>query len=438
MDDQPARILSGVLSRMDRDLAEPALRPLERLLARPGASDSLIVALIGPSGVGKSTAMNLLAGARIVTAGPLRPTTTAVTVWGDVSTAYLPGARLSAAGLPGGIALVDTPPIEHYPDAVTDVLDRTDAAILVTSPDRYADALTKVAAASFAERGVPGRLLFVIEPDEVRDIDAITADAAAKLGLAVDAVVIDDAGPLRSLLDAMAADRDGIVSERDRGAGAFVADRARDVADRFAARAADAETLLKRAVGALEQVRVDRTLLAGTSGGDWNSAERAIESLSLSAVDDAIDELGVEYGEDRLAVRRLASASVSLPGVTREPIDQWHRSITEAAIGSMRHRRLHPLRRRAVREDMWRLAVDFDRTPSKRVRKALGGRLADLRIEGAGDLEKALTRSMEPRVHAFLTALDPYAEVTPDEIRAAADGIAASERGPVDGGGTDE
>ncbi len=382
--------------------------------------------------------MNLLAGTRIATTGPLRPTTTTVTVWGDVSDGYMPGARLSAPGRPAGIALVDTPPVEHYPDSVADVLDRADAAILVTSPDRYADALTAAIAESFEQRGVPGRLLIVFDPNQIRHIDAIVSDAGAKLGLAVDAVVDGESGPLRRLLEAMAVDHDNIVRERDRGAAAFAADRARDVADQFEMGAAHGEALVHRAAGVLQDTRVDHRLLAEAAGGEWSSAGRLFEASSLSAVDDAIEGLGAEFRGDRAAERRIAAASVSLPGIERGPIEAWHRTITDGAIGSVTHRRLHPLRWRAVRESMWRLAVDFDRTPSKRVRKALGARLADLRIDGAADLDAALARSMEPRVEAFLGALDPYALVTPDEIRSAADALSSPDPYSEDGGGTDE
>jgi hypothetical protein len=53
MDRQRAEQLHALLSEVEPEIAEPALRPLERLLARESAGEALIVAVVGTSGVGK-------------------------------------------------------------------------------------------------------------------------------------------------------------------------------------------------------------------------------------------------------------------------------------------------------------------------------------------------------------------------------------------------
>jgi len=430
MEHQAAQELSSVLSRIDRKLAEPATRPLERLVARPDEADSLIVAFVGPSGVGKSTLMNRLSGERVVTTGPLRPTTTGVTVWGDVSESYLPGKRASGPNLPDRLVLVDTPAPEHYPEAIAEVLDRVDVAILVVSPDRYADGVTAESMAAIAERGIPTRVVLSVGATGHAS-DELISDASAKLGVPVDLVVVDDTAPLLGLLKTMVDGRDELIRRRDEGAAVYAAIRASGVADRFAAKASEAAVVVDHARESFEQTPVDRRRLAATASHEWDVAAQEIISACRAAADDAIDAVATAVAHDDVASAVVASASVSLPEIDRRPIDGWHQTTTATAIRSVRHRHLHPRRWRAVRADMWRLSIDFDRRPSKRVRKALGGRLPDLRFASGQSLMDATVVAAAYRKSAFIAGLDPYASVTPDEIRSAADALSAAGSVPV-------
>ncbi len=122
---------------------------LDARLADPGAP--LLVAIFGPTGGGKSTLLNSVAGIEVGEAGALRPTTRHPVYWVH---------RRNAGRLPAGaddrvveteqemaqaLTLVDTPDLDSY---LTEhrvrthaVLDRCDAAIFVTTPQRYADAV---------------------------------------------------------------------------------------------------------------------------------------------------------------------------------------------------------------------------------------------------------------------------------------------------------
>ena len=129
MDRQRAEQLHALLSDIEPELAEPALQPLERLARTRSVGDALIVAIVGPSGVGKSELINLLASSRVVTAGPLRPTTTEIAVWGDIADTYLPGRRVPGPNRPDRVVLIDTPPAEHYPDTIAGLLHLVDASL---------------------------------------------------------------------------------------------------------------------------------------------------------------------------------------------------------------------------------------------------------------------------------------------------------------------
>ena len=128
MSSPAAERLSGLLAQVDRDVAEPATDPLQRLVGATASSPNLVVALVGPTGTGKSSLFNVLAGADIAVVGALRPTTKDAEVWPI-------GSR--------GLVLIDTPPFELDPDGVRHALDRTDLAIIVVTPDRYADAIVR-------------------------------------------------------------------------------------------------------------------------------------------------------------------------------------------------------------------------------------------------------------------------------------------------------
>ena len=436
MDYQPARRLSGLLSRIDHDLADPATRPLDRFAGRSAASDSLIVAFIGPSGVGKSELINRLAGERVVASGPLRPTTTGVAVWGDVSPSYLGGSRIGGPSPPAGVALVDTPAAEHYPDAIGGVLDRVDAAILVTSPDRYADAVVAIAGAAIAERGVPTRTVLSVDRRAIVDVEAVADDAATKIGVAIDAVVIDDVAPLSNLLESMSGNRQAIMERRDRGAAIFAAGRALEVADLFASRSVGADRAVSRMVERFDRLTFDRGRLAAAARKDWDAARREIVELCRVATDGVIEDAAADIAGDGVAEEMLASVLADVPAIDRQPIDEWHRASADRATRAVKHRHIHPRRRRVARDDVWRLSADFERRPSSQMRRALGERLPEVRYDSGMALMDAMAGASDRRRSAVISGLDPFVDVSPGEIRSAAREL--GEAGSGDWGIVDE
>ena len=113
--------------------------------------------LIGPTGAGKSSLVNALAGRRVSPSGVLRPTTREVVALVRPSDraalladgAPLPslaGARLRVVedgAAPEGIVLVDAPDVDSIEHANRDLTDRlaeaADLGVFVTTATRYAD-----------------------------------------------------------------------------------------------------------------------------------------------------------------------------------------------------------------------------------------------------------------------------------------------------------
>src|SRR3954468_18318864 len=138
--------------RLDPDAVEAARAVVARAGERLGFGlDATVVALAGPTGAGKSTLFNLLAGREISRSGVRRPTTATTTAavaervddalldWLDVRSRHA-----LDAGAPPGLVLLDLPDFDSVEAShraeVDRLVRRADLLIWVVDPQKYADA----------------------------------------------------------------------------------------------------------------------------------------------------------------------------------------------------------------------------------------------------------------------------------------------------------
>ena len=137
--------------RLDEDVVESARAVVGRAGQRLGLGvEATVVALAGPTGAGKSTLFNALAGSELATSSARRPTTSAATaaVWGDGGDPLLdwlevPRRHRMPGGAQDGLVLLDLPDFDsveaRHRLEVERLLELVDLVVWVVDPQKYAD-----------------------------------------------------------------------------------------------------------------------------------------------------------------------------------------------------------------------------------------------------------------------------------------------------------
>jgi len=139
--------------RLPAESTEPAAAVVAKAGARLGLGvESTVVALGGPTGAGKSSLFNALAGEEVSAVGRRRPTTAAASaaLWGHANPALLDWLDLRRRHVAGddaeldGLVLLDLPDFDSVEAThrveVDRLLELVDLVLWVVDPQKYADA----------------------------------------------------------------------------------------------------------------------------------------------------------------------------------------------------------------------------------------------------------------------------------------------------------
>jgi energy-coupling factor transporter ATP-binding protein EcfA2 len=316
----------------DQRLAFPAASPAADARARqlhdhidgfvrPRVADleaPLLVLLLGPTGAGKSSLLNTIAGAEVSTTGVLRPTTKDAVVYASEADSHrvLAGGRLGSiakdrlrpAGAPAsadGVVVIDAPDIdsvERDNRELADVLVETcDLCVFVTTATRYADLVPWEVLRRVRERGLPIVVVLNRVPADEQDRATVVADAERLLGQAT-----------RNTQESMdlIAIQEGDVDPRVNG---LAREKALPLLERIARLAAQTD----------ERRAVATQALAGALRGLGPLAHAIADDLEHEAIDaEALQRIAVStYAEELASLTRALQSGLILRA---EVLRRWN------------------------------------------------------------------------------------------------------------------
>ena len=407
-----------------------------------GLDAPLVVLLLGPTGAGKSSLFNALAGRAASPTGVLRPTTrTAVVLAHGDDLAILRTGALAGLGsdrldgvadpaLTPGLALVDAPDVDSIEHANRELADQlveaADLAIFVTTATRYADRVPWAVLARVRERGLP--IVVVVnrlppsEADQavvLEDVRRLFTDAGYSSELKVtgvaegaldpgrDALDVTAVAPIRTRIDGLRADAEGrrrLAAEALAGSVAGVGPLVSRVADDVAHEQIDVAAL--RRTAAVDHDRELASLRDDLARGTFLRDEALRHWQRYVGADDVTRLFSRGIGAIRGAI-----ASVFRP--TTAPVVEVREATTDDLVAIVRQHAAEAARRTATawadeprvalaigeRADLWSVSDGFD----DRLRTRLEGWIASIGedLAATGEGKRKLARGASIGVNAL-------------------------------------
>lgn len=407
-----------------------------------GIDAPVLVILLGPTGAGKSTLFNTLAGRTLSLTGVLRPTTRTAIVLAnpDDRAAVLAGAlagipleRVRLVGdaiVPAGLTLVDAPDIdslEHANRALADrLVEAADLAIFVTTATRYADRVPWMVLGRVRERGLPLIVLVNRLPPSPTDREEVLVDVQrlfAEAGLEPDLAVVgvgegslaaDGASlepawiePITARIAELRSDREArrrLATQALAGSLTGIAPLAERIADDLAHEAIDAAAL-RRDVGQAYDAELD-ALRDALRHGRFLRDEALRHWQRYVGADDITRLFSKGIGAIRGAI-----ASVLRPSIA--PIAEVREATTEDLVAAARTYAAEAARRTTTawadrlpvataigdRPELWGASAEFDGRLRQRLEDWIASIAVDIGQTGEG--KRRLARGASIGVNAI-------------------------------------
>lgn len=402
---EETRVLDGVLSSLD--------------IIERSAADQPVVALVGPTGAGKSYVFNAIVGGDASPEGALRPTTSSIIVAGNptaISQMQIPEAVIvPQADI--GMTLIDMPEWGRSHQEAEDLVTGADLVVMVISPIRYADATV----AALWNSLDPSRATVVLNRvattgDETPDLITSVTDT-----FGIEPYVIGEGGEDPG---AIANHITGLIPVSRSDTVASIMLRTVVAGTRFVVQeVTNAALNIGEVAGVIEDIP---DCVADDSEYDvqvsWDGTREAIITRVAIAIRDRDDDI-VRGSETELAQRILESIGAWEDDALSSALDAWHERCisTFSDASSVRWRRANA--EQLVKRFSWSTAINSGIVAPKRFSRILGTRLNETTSQMRSALEQLICEAHHARVALWQAELDRFGDYQPGPLASAVDAV---------------